>query len=381
MTVFKTYLKILNKYKLTVIIYTVIMLFFVLFSIKSGDNITNFEVVRPDILIINNDENVGITEDLVNYLTEKSNVKEIENQEEAISDALFYREVSYIIYIPKGFRDNVLKGEVPKIEVRSTGDYEASLASIILERYMSVLKIYNEDILEEDLIKNIHKTIDNEINVRLTTKLDTDRLGEIAYYFNFSNYCFLASLIQVVCLIMSSFKEERIAKRNIISSSNYHTLNNKLLGSNMLFGIVLWGFYIILAFMLFGNIMFSSHGLVYILNSFVFMICSLVIAFLLANLVNNQDAINGIVNVIALGSSFLCGAFVPMEMLPKSVLSLAHVLPSYWFIKNNEIIKTLEVINLESLNDVITNTDVMLLFIGGFLIINYLVLKKKKKID
>lgn len=381
MTVFKTYLKILNKYKLTVIIYTVIMIFFAFFNMKTVDNVTNFNVVKPDILIVNNDVNVGITEDLVNYLTDKSNVKEIEKQDEAISDALFYREISYIIYIPEGFRENVLNGQIPEIEVKSTGDYEASLANIILERYMGVLSLYNEGILEKDLIKNIHETIDNEVKINLRTKLDTDKLEDISYYFNFSNYCFLASLIQVVCLIMATFKEDRIVKRNVVSSSNYHSLNNKLLCSNMVFGIVLWLFYIILAVILFGNVMFSSHGLVYILNSFVFMVCSLIIAFLLANLVNSKDAINGIVNVIALGSSFLCGAFVPMEMLPKSVLNLAHILPSYWFIKNNEIIKSLEVINLETLNEVIVNIDVILIFIGVFLVLNYIVLKRKRKID
>ena len=36
-----------------------------------------------------------------------------------------------------------------------------------------------------------------------------------------------------------------------------------------------------------------------------------------------------------------------MEMLPEGVLKAAHVLPSYWFIKNNETLKTLETLNTE----------------------------------
>ena len=33
----------------------------------------------------------------------------------------------------------------------------------------------------------------------------------------------------------------------------------------------------------------------------------------------NKNAINGIINVVALGSSFLCGTFVPVEFLPNRV--------------------------------------------------------------
>ncbi len=66
--------------------------------------------------------------------------------------------------------------------------------------------------------------------------------------------------------------------------------------------------------------MFTVHGIILMVNSFVFSICALTIAILIANLVNNKNAINGIVNVVALGSSFLCGAFVPIEWLPDTVL-------------------------------------------------------------
>ena len=59
--------------------------------------------------------------------------------------------------------------------------------------------------------------------------------------------------------------------------------------------------------------MFSIHGIFYLINSFIFSICATTIALFIGNIVSNKNAISGIVNVIALGSSFLCGAFVPME--------------------------------------------------------------------
>ena len=70
---------------------------------------------------------------------------------------------------------------------------------------------------------------------------------------------------------------------------NYKKHNFELLVSNSLFAIVLWIFYVILSFILVGDIMFTTHGLIYILNSFIFTICAVTIAFLIGNLVTNKN--------------------------------------------------------------------------------------------
>jgi len=95
---------------------------------------------------------------------------------------------------------------------------------------------------------------------------------------------------------------------------------------------------------------------------------------------NNKGAINGIVNVISLGSSFLCGAFVPMEWLPDSVLKIAHCLPTYYYISTNEALKTLEEFNFEKLKPLITNMAIMFGFAVLFIILTNIVSKRKRKI-
>ena len=205
-------------------------------------------------------------------------------------------------------------------------------------------------------------------------------MKKATFYYNFTNYSILAGCVYVICLILSSFKEERIAKRTIISSMNYKKYNRYLLLSNSLFAIVLWFFYVVLSFILVGNVMFTEHGIIYIVNSFVFTICAVTIAILIGNLANNKNAINGIVNVIALGSSFLCGAFVPMEWLPDTVLKIAHILPSYYFISSNEMITQLEVVNFESMRPILFNMGIILIFTIIFAFITNIVSKKKRKI-
>lgn len=378
MTIFKTFLKVLNKCKVPIILYTVFLIGFGGFNMQTSDNSTNFVASKPDILIINKDEEKGITKNLIDYIKNNSNIIDIKDTEEAVNDALFYRDVNYIIYIPENYREDFLNGENPKIEIKSTGDYQAAFSEMLLERYINVANIYQKNIeSEEELINKINETISKQTEIEITSKLDTNNLSKATFYYNFANYSILAGCVYVICLILSSFKEEKIRKRTIVSSMNYKEYNRKLLLSNSLFAIVMWIAYVVLSFILVGNIMFTTHGLIYIINSFIFTICAVSIAFLIENLVFNKNAINGIVNVVALGSSFLCGSFVPMDWLPDSVISIAHILPSYYYISNNEMVADLEVINYDTIQPILLNMGIVLLFALGFVIITNVISKRK----
>ncbi len=382
MIVFKTTCQIVKKYKITILLYTMLLILFTGVNFQTNESTTTFEVVKPDVLIINNDKNIGVTKNLITYINQKCNVKEIENDEEKISDALFYRDVSYIIYIPNNYRDNFLKGMNPKIDVKKTGDYESSLAEMILNKYLNVASVYQSKINDEEkLISMINETLIEQTKTEITSSLDTNSLSKATFYFNFLNYSILAGCVYVLCLILSSFKKKSINKRTTISSMNYKVFNNKLLLSTGLVAIVMWLFYVLLSFILVGKVMFTMNGLLYIVNSFIFTICALSISLLIGNLVNDKNAINGIINVVALGSSFICGCFVPMELLPESLLKFAHILPSYWFVKTNDMIASLEEFNFTSLKPLLINMGVVILFIILFVIIMNFVTKKKMKMS
>lgn len=381
MIVFKTFLKVLNKCKGPVIMFTAILICFAGFNMKTSDNSTNFVASKPDVLIISQDEEIGVTKNLIDYIKENCNIINIENNDESIDDALFYRDVNYIIYIPENYRNDFLVGKNPKIEVKSTGDYQASLAEMMLERYVNVANTYARSIdSEEQMIEKINDTLSKQTKVEVTSKLDTDSMTKATFYYNFTNYSILAGCVYVICLILSSFKEEKVRKRTVISSTNYSTYNLKLLFANGLFAVVMWAFYVALSFVLVGNVMFTAHGFVYIANSFVFTMCAVTIAFLIGTLVINKNAINGIVNVVALGSSFLCGAFVPMEWLPDTVLKIAHVLPSYYYISNNGRLVSMEVVTFETLKPILINMGIILCFAIGFVIVTNIIARRKRKI-
>ena len=78
--------------------------------------------------------------------------------------------------------------------------------------------------------------------------------------------------------------------------------------------------------------LFSFQGMLYCLNVFCFMVVTLGIVFLVGQVVRKSSVLNMISNVIALGMSFLCGIFVPLEFLGEGLIKAAHFLPAYWYI-------------------------------------------------
>lgn len=382
MIVFKTILKILNRLKGMLILYTVMLISITMINQTADSNITNFEESKPDMLIVNKDSDNIVTNSFINYINKHAEIKNIDiNDEEKINDAIFYRDVNYVIYIPENFGENILNGEEPIIEYKSSGDQYATYSEMLIEKYIKTILIYREYYEGEELINKVSDVIENNVNIELKTILDTSELNAMTRYFNFLNYAFLAGCVYCISMILSSIKEDNVRKRTIISSYNYKKYNGIVLLSNAIVIFIMWVLYIILSFILFKDLMISLNGLAYIINSFIFAICSLTVGFLIGNITQNKNAIGGIVNVVALGTSFLCGCFVPFQYMPDYVLKIAHIFPTYYYVSNNELIKTMEVFNFNTIKPLLINGTLVCFFSLIFIIITNYISKKKQIIN
>ena len=382
MTVFKTILKILNKLKGMIILYTAILVAITALNQTSGNNMTNFEDSKPSVLIVNKDSEDNIAKGFEDYISKHSEIKDIDTKDEdKINDAIFYRDVNYVIYIPKDFGKNLLDGKNPSLEYKSCGDEYSSYAQMMVEKHIKTVLIYKDYYSGAELISKVNKVVDKDTKVYMKTTLDTSKLSSMTQYFNILNYALLAGCVYCISMILASLNDETVRKRTIISSFNYKKYNRIVLLSNSIVIFAMWILYMILALILFKDLMFSSNGLGYVINSFVFTICSLTIGFLIGNITQNKNAIGGIVNVIALGTSFLCGCFVPFEYMPDYVLKIAHILPTYYYVANNQLIKTMEVFNFESIKPLLINGAVIVISSFIFVAVTNYVSKRKQIIN
>ena len=381
MTVFSTILKILNKLKGMLILYTVMLVAITTINQTSGNKVTNFEESKPDMLIVNNDSKNVITDGFVYYIKKHANIKDIDtSNQDKINDAIFYRDVNFVIYIPENFGKDLKEGKEPSLKYKTTGDEYASYSRMLVEKYIKTVKTYKDYYSGSQLIEKVNNIVGNDTKVQVKSSLDTSKMSTMTVYFNFLNYALLAGCVYCITMILASLKQENVRKRTIVSSFNYRKYNRIVLFSNAIVIVAMWILYMILSLILFKDSMFTANGLAFVLNSLVFALCGLSIGFLIGNITTNKAAIGGIVNVVALGTSFLCGCFVPFEYMPDYVLKIAHILPTYYFVANNQLIKTIEGFNIDTLKPIFINVGVVLAFTVVFVILSNYISKKKQRL-
>lgn len=382
MIVFKTILKILNKLKGLIILYTIMLISVTLVNQTSG-NVDSFEEVKPSVIIVNNDKSKNeVTNHFIKYLENHMEVKDIDiGNEERIDDALFYRDVSLVVYIPDGFGDDLLDSKDVSVEYKISGDKGSSYGKMLVQNYFDSFNIYNNYYDGDELFDKLDNALNLDVNVEVKSKVDTNSLSRMARFFNFLNYAILAGCVYSISMILASLKSENVRKRTIVSSYDYKKYNRIVLGACSIVIIGMWLLYMILALIIFKDLFISMNGLWYVINSFVFSLCSLCIGFLIGNITQNKGAISGIVNVVSLGSSFLCGCFVPFEFMPDYVIKIAHIFPTYYFVINNEALKVMDNFSLSSVSPLIFNMGIVLIFGVCFVIITNYVSKKKQVLN
>lgn len=380
MTVFNNYLKIAKKYIPMVITYTVIFVFFAVFSTTSNKG-TNFTVTKPNIAVINYDTKTVFVETFTKYLTDNSKIIELDNNEESLKDALFFNQVDYILIIPANFTKNFMNSEDVFIEtLKIPNSYAATYMEILLNKFLNISDVYVKSGMSEDnLSKNVIIDLEKEANVILDSKSNASTLESAAYFYNFTNYVFLALSILIIGLIMRSFNDNNLKRRNIISPISTKNFNFQLFLGNVVVIIGIWLLNIIISFGLYGSTMLTTNGLLLILNSLIFVFTALSIGFLVGSFVKNKDANSAISNVISLGTSFICGAFVPQQFLSEFVINISKIFPSYWFIKNNNEIVQITNFDFNNMISIFSNMFIVLLFGICYFVITNIILKRRKK--
>lgn len=376
MTIFKTYWKIVKKNIGIIILYTVMLLVFGTINLKANKNSFEFISSKPDIIIVNNSSGI-ITDNLISYLKTNANVKNITDEND-IDDAVFFRDANYVIYIPKEFENKIENGKEFNIDIKTNNSYDSYIASELLNKYLDVfskyMNLYNDKILA---IQKLDNTLNKKADVVIENK--TSLNTKTSLFYNFSSYSIMAIVIYIICLVLSSFNDEKISKRTSLSGMNYKTFNNYLYISSFTFTFIIFIVYLILSFLILKNSILNINGFLYSLNMFIFFIVSFTMAILISNLVKSKGAISGVVNVISLGSAFLCGAFIPVKYMPSFALKIAHIFPTFYFIDNNEYIASLQNFDKASYEFVLKNLIIMIIFVVIFLILNTLVTRFKRK--
>lgn len=377
MEIFKVYLKICQKKISVIIIYIVIFSgVLYLFSQEEANSSKTFTNTKVKTVFYNQDEGSILASGMYDFLSNYCEFEEI--PESQIDDAMFMREVEYVIEIQEGFEESFLRGEDVFIKKQSIPDsFSTMTINGVINNYLNTARVLNRYMAlgsSEELVAVLKQCMASGSDIAIFDPMNSANDNSFyETYFNYYSYIMIACFISIIGMIMTTFQHLPIKRRNLVAPISIHKLNINLLLCNLSFAVL---FYIL--FMAFGVIIskthtINSHYLLFAANAFIFSLIGLAVSYLFGVTLKTNKAISLISTVFSLGFAFLGGVFVPPEMMDKTARAVSKLVPSYWYVLTNNKISLLTNFNWESVSEVLNGMllqlgMVLILFIASFII-------------
>ena len=380
MTVFKGHMKIIGQNKMLILLYVAI--FFgctILFQSTAGKTETSYQAEKLNIGIVDEDGG-SLAESLTEYLGNLHHLIPIENDVSEIQEKLYYREVDYVVRIPKNFYKKCIEGD-EKLSVTKIPDtYSGSYVDQQINSFLNNARTYQASgFTEAESASALEKTQ----SVKVTFSNDEKSIEDApyVYYFRYMPYLFLALFGFVMGNILIVFQNPNLKKRMAASpvSGRRQSLEGILCMS--LAGLTLWIFVIVIGILFYGRDFYTSENFVYyLLNSASMLFVDIALAYLMGTIAPNRDALTGIVNIISLGMCFLGGVFVPLEFMGSHVKAVSHFLPIYWYEKANDLLANFAHMTVSAREQFFKAVIIQLVFVGAFICLT-LVIEKYKRVE
>lgn len=371
MTVFKGFMTITKRNLGYAFMYIIVFLTITIAVQKTEVTNTDkmFEQTKLDIAVIDHDKS-PVSKALTNYLASCHNLIDIPDTKSAIQDNLFYRHVYYVLTIPKNFTQDCNDGTadltVTKVPGSTSGYYvDSQINAWVQEMHM----LLSSDYTAEDASAMLQDAMAEESQV---TMLDQNGYGGNtpmhAFMYQYMPYIILSILCYVIITIMISFNKPEVRSRILCASISNRKFNLQLALGCAVIGLAVWGLCTLLPILLYGKTFLADTNLpYYLVNSFMMSLSALSLAFFVSTFTDKEQLVSAVVNVVTLGMSFLCGVFVSMDILGKSVQKIAQFLPVYWYEIANNLLKSHNTFNSTQIHTLYTCYGIQLLFALAFL--------------
>jgi ABC-2 type transport system permease protein len=339
MQVFKCFFKIIRQNIGIISMYLVIFITLtVAFSGMGGQaDAKTFADSRVNITIIDND-NSEVSEKLSGLLYGKHNRVDIANDTEALQDALYIRETSYVLFIPEGYGESVAAGSpLPLESAQIPNSFYSAYVDRMIDSFIAATGVYlDAGFSVSDSLDNAAADISGEAAVTLTQGQSYD-VSPMYYYFKFLGYSIMLIAIFGICPVLMVFNRKNIAMRMDSSALPLRKKNIGLGGGTLVFSVVGYAALILLGFVMYGAEMVSESGRICMLNAACFVLISASLAYLIGQLATNGNVLSAIGNAVGLALCFLGGVFVPVELMSSAMQNIALFTPTYWYVHVAEL--------------------------------------------
>ncbi len=378
MQVFKLFFKIVKTKWIAMLIYLAIFLAILTLTDVSGSD-SGFTSEKMALTLYDKD-NTEASKKLVDYISANNDMVEVEDDKDKLIDALYITATNYVITINEGFSEKLAKGETEGLfEARYIHDSNTNkLADDMLDSYVSTVNAMQASGMELSEAQDAAvKVLSEKTEVEFET-FSEDTSAKSAGFFNYMPYIIMSLVVSSLCPVIIVMNNKEVAFRTKCSSYKESRINFQTILAAIVFMFVIWIFLMGLGVIknegiFTGNLWFA------VLNTIAFMIVCIAIAILLSTFGVSETALGFISQTLGLGMAFLCGMFVPLELLSKSVVAIGRFLPAYWYVRANNMICNMSGESF-SLSKVMSFMGVELLFAAAIFAVAIAVRKQKKSI-
>jgi ABC-2 type transport system permease protein len=387
MQVFKTYNKILKKQMVSILIYVAMFLgITIMISSSIKTEKTEFQVSKTNIAVVNEDGESSLVDGFLKYMENYVTFVEVEDNDMARKDALFFRRIVYILTIPEGFTEDFMaNGEVQLRKQNVPDSIEAITVDNAIDNYFNMANVYRKHVPNlnfDDLNAYVEQNLKEETQVAIDTKLEDEVSGSNTFnkfFYNYLGYIIISGFITGVSIVLVSFHGIDIRRRHFAAPLTSRSLNVQLILGNLIFVIGYLVLFIVAGYLLNPYRRINVNTILTWMNLAVFALSALSISYLVGITVKSRKAISAISTALSLSLAFLSGIFVPQEFLGTSVLRVASFTPTYWYVKANNALETISSAHWEDISKVVGYMAIQIGFAAAIISVALVVSKRKRQ--
>lgn len=388
MQVFKLFFKLIKSHKGVILMYTAIFsALAVVMSLNNSSKVTEGEdVLKEEVLeiaFVDEDRKV-LGDALIEYFGESNEITEMEYDEEAILDELYYRKLDCVIVIPEGFEESLLDDNVEDMDLKYMqvpGYFDALLFESDLTLYMSKLNsLVKAGYGMEDAAAQLLALQEEETEVSLAEFVNENQNDICTTLFLYVPYLFMTVGVLGVGIILIRINNKEVRDRMECSALTLKQRLGGLTAGILVFGLMLMVLVVAMAAVLSkGEILTDNRLPYFLINIFGMLLFGLSLGFFGGTVLKTQDSITGLLNVISLGLCFLGGVFVPAEFFSDGVLAAAKFSPTYWYVVTNESIGAMKQMTPELAQDMFWQIAVVVGYALAIFAVTVVIIANKRK--
>ena len=336
MQVFKAFLRVLRSKFGSSIIYIALFFMVGVFMAKTDPAESVWEKAKMKLVVEDLDDTAE-SRMFAEFIGRGNTVIPAFENEDDLTDAMYYTTVDYAVKIPAGFAKRLEAGETEGIfECRHIHDsYAVANMQMLLDKYVNTVAAYRE--LGKSTLEASQAAVavlEDEASVTILEKTSgsENKYGDLLTFFRYMPYILLSVIMNTLCPALVAMNRKDFRFRTNCSGIRPQAYTMQIFGASTLYVGIVWGTFVVVGSVI-NKTMFTGRLWLAVANALLFALFSAVLAIFISEFSPSDTIVNIVTQVSSLSMCFLCGVFIDQSLLGSGVLAAARFLPAYWYIR------------------------------------------------